>query len=237
MDERLHSLIELQKIDMTVRDLEAHYKQFPREIEKLDQALAESETVLSEYRKRLDEIERTRRAKERDVEANRERIKKSESQLYQLKTNRDYQTMLGQIEELKMANTLLDDEILELLDELEQLKETIQGKEDEFEDEKRRIGEERTKLQGELKKIGRALEARRQTRSELVKGVEGLLLKRYMRIARARHNAVVPVKQNACSGCYMMIRPAVISRVRSGRSIVTCDACSRILYYEEEQSE
>lgn len=234
LDERLKTLIELQKIDMAVRELEGRYRQIPREIEKLEQALAESGTVLSEYRKRLEEIERTRRGKERDIEANNERAKKHESQLYVLKSNKDYQAMIGQIEELKMANSLLDDEVLQLLDELDQLKSTIAGKEAEFEDEKRRIQEETAELNRQLQAIGRELEARRQTRAQVVKHVEKPLLERYMRIAKVRHNAVVPLKSSACSGCFMMIRPAVLTKVRSGSSIVTCDACNRILYFEEE---
>jgi predicted nucleic acid-binding Zn-ribbon protein len=55
----------------------------------------------------------------------------------------------------------------------------------------------------------------------------------YNRIsARIRDGvAVAEARNGACTACFMALRPQVMSEVRRGDDIVTCDNCNRILYY------
>jgi predicted nucleic acid-binding Zn-ribbon protein len=43
--------------------------------------------------------------------------------------------------------------------------------------------------------------------------------------------AVAEARNNSCSACFMSLRPHVMSQVRLGEEIITCDNCNRILYY------
>ena len=43
--------------------------------------------------------------------------------------------------------------------------------------------------------------------------------------------AVAEARNNSCSACFMAQRPQVMTQIRRGDEIITCDNCSRILYY------
>ena len=53
----------------------------------------------------------------------------------------------------------------------------------------------------------------------------------------AKNTAVVPVKKQACYGCFMKINDKTYSEVIKGEEIVTCPHCGRILYIEKEEEE
>ncbi len=52
----------------------------------------------------------------------------------------------------------------------------------------------------------------------------------------AKNTAVVPVKKQACYGCFMKIYDKTYLAVIKGEEIVTCPHCGRILYKELEEA-
>jgi len=59
----------------------------------------------------------------------------------------------------------------------------------------------------------------------------------YKRIsARIRDGvALAEARNGACMACYMSLRPQIMSEVRRGEEIITCDNCNRILYYAPDK--
>ena len=55
----------------------------------------------------------------------------------------------------------------------------------------------------------------------------------YARIsARIRDGiAVAEARNRSCSACFMSLRPQVMTEIRRGAEVITCDNCGRILYY------
>jgi len=61
------------------------------------------------------------------------------------------------------------------------------------------------------------------------------ILSFYQKIRRwAGNSAVVPVKQQACYGCFMKINDKVYAEVIKSDEIVMCPSCGRILYMPDE---
>jgi len=55
----------------------------------------------------------------------------------------------------------------------------------------------------------------------------------YQKIRRwAQNTTAVPVRNQACMGCYMAISDKVYSEVIKGEEIITCPHCGRLLYLE-----
>jgi predicted nucleic acid-binding Zn-ribbon protein len=56
----------------------------------------------------------------------------------------------------------------------------------------------------------------------------------YERIRKAKGGlAVVPVKRNACGGCYNAVPPQKVLELRRNNKIYTCEHCGRILVSDE----
>ena len=77
-----------------------------------------------------------------------------------------------------------------------------------------------------------------QERSELLEKFDNKILTFYEKIKRwAKDSAVVPVKKQACYGCYMKINDKTYAEVIKAEEIVNCPHCGRILYKEDEIEE
>jgi predicted nucleic acid-binding Zn-ribbon protein len=56
-------------------------------------------------------------------------------------------------------------------------------------------------------------------------------LARFHRLAGVRQGrVVVAVENGACSGCNVKLRGPVLTQLKEGRSLVTCESCQRILF-------
>ena len=53
----------------------------------------------------------------------------------------------------------------------------------------------------------------------------------------ARNTAVVPVKKQACYGCYMKLNESTYATVIKSEEIITCPHCGRIMYIEPQTAE
>ena len=74
-------------------------------------------------------------------------------------------------------------------------------------------------------------------RSELLTQFDNKVLTFYEKIKRwAKDTAVVPVKQQACYGCFIKINDKTYAEVLKGEEIVNCLHCGRILYKGEEET-
>ncbi|MDD2400008.1 MAG: C4-type zinc ribbon domain-containing protein, partial [Sulfurovum sp.] len=74
-----------------------------------------------------------------------------------------------------------------------------------------------------------------EKREALTRNIEQKILSFYEKIRIwAGNTAVVPVKKQACYGCYMKLNDKTYSDVIRGDEIVTCPHCGRILYIERE---
>ena len=131
MKEQIKKLVELQAIDKEIYDYKRQLKEFP---ERLAQLKEQFETK-KESLKRLDEELKTkqleRKEKEVDLQAKEEEIAKSNSQLSQLKTNKEYKAKLTEIEGQKADKSIIEEKILILFDEVDKIKITQVGNQEE----------------------------------------------------------------------------------------------------------
>jgi len=72
-------------------------------------------------------------------------------------------------------------------------------------------------------------------RENLTQGISKPLLRTYerMRGSRLKSNAVVPVINGVCQGCYMVVTKSVIVELKRGQELVLCEHCGRILFLRD----
>jgi RNase P subunit RPR2 len=73
---------------------------------------------------------------------------------------------------------------------------------------------------------------RRARRKQLRQAVDPELLARYDRVVRLRGVALAEAREQRCMACQVLLRPQAYNELRIENKIVTCDSCSRILYYD-----
>ncbi len=228
----LRALVELQEIDLRIRELEKDRQQIPARLDEIAAILGEKREALKTDQNLLDDAELARRVAESDLKAEKEKIKKWEARLGEIRNNRDYQALSREIESARKANLGIEDEILRKMQEIEDLKGSIAEKEEELAGLEGQLLGEKAELEEQLRSLNERIEQENAVRQQAVEKVDPRWYRQYQTIKDRRDGlAVVAVRDEHCQGCHMGIPPQLYNIVLKGQEIKSCPFCQRIFYY------
>lgn len=228
-------LVQLQTIDSEIYTLKNEKELKPKEIEALEASFAEKKKHLAALEESLLNLQKQRKDKELELASKEENIKKLQIQLYQLKTNKEYQAMLQQMEGEKANASVIEDRVLGLFDQVDKIKNDVAQEKQRLQEEERACEGEKKNIQDRIKEIEDRLAQLEAQRKQIIPNIEPKMLTQYERILHNREGlAIVTVKDNSCGGCNMYVPPQVINLIRMYERIITCEVCNRILYIENE---
>ena len=238
MHPELKSVIELQQVDTAIAELSAQIDTLPAQVQSLESQLHEFIHTLEERKQRLAENQKERREFEAEIQQIRAKISKHRDQLYEVKTNEQYKAMLHEIEGEEANIRKIEDRELEKMMEADDLQGHIREAEAHLAGEKARVAGETERLkslqQADIDERTK-LQARR---AELAEALSKNLLQTYERVRNGRGGlAVAAVHDGFCTACHVSLRPQLYNEVRSTEALITCESCSRILYYLEPPPE
>jgi predicted nucleic acid-binding Zn-ribbon protein len=234
LNEQLRFLRELQDIDLELIAIEADKQRYPIEIDNLDEELASAREVFKKRAETIELLEKERRQKEGDLELEQERMKRAQSKLYEVKTNKEYQALLAEIEALKEINSQREIEILEIMDEIDELKREYVRTEKELLETERKIGGEKKRIEENLGRVDGILASKKRKRTLVAKKISPELMALYTTLRERKRTAVVPARYGACQGCNMKIPPQMFNEVQKSQDIIVCPSCNRILFWEDK---
>ncbi len=235
VEEQLNILMKLQVLDSQLYRLRKEREAKPRLIEELEARRNEEQAAVKALEEKIRASQLKRKQKEMDLQEKEESVKKLNTQLYQIKTNKEYQAMQHEIEGLKADNSLLEDEILGFMDEADSLNKELAREKELFADAEKHLNEDRKKIEGEIAVIDSEIADFESQRKELTAQVDKRVLSHYEKVLTNREGlALVAVKNHACQGCFMNLPPQVINEIRMKDKIVSCESCARILYIEND---
>lgn len=236
MREQLKLLWELQKIDLELKGIKEEKDRYPREIKKLDEKQKIEKERIQKEREKVESLEKTRRQKEGHLNTEQEKIKRAEGRMSEVKTNKEYQALLSEIDAIKEANSRIEEEILQVMDEIDELKKDLSKREKEMGSTLEKIEGERKKLQEKTAQGEKAWSERGERRELLSKQIESKLVKLYSTLKEKRQGVgVVSVKNETCQGCFLNVPPQMFIEVQKNNALVRCPHCNRILYWDGDR--
>jgi len=231
---QLSKLIGLQTVDSEIYSLRAEKDAKPEEVKAIEAAFEAKKAHLAELEAKSLDLQKQRKDKELELASKDEAIKKLQGQLYGLKTNKEYQTMLQQIQDAKADSSVIEDKVLELFDRSDQIKKETENEKARLKEEEAVFLAEKKKIDDRVKAIDERLAALGAQREQCLQDVDPKILSQYERILANRDGlAIVTVKGNSCGGCNMFVPPQVINLIKMYEHIITCEMCNRILYIDE----
>jgi uncharacterized protein len=228
---QLENLLQLQAIDSQIYELNDKKRTKPAEVEKLRVAFEDKKKNLALLDKAYLDAQKEKKDRELELGAKEESTKKLQGQLYQLKTNKEYNTMLQQIQDSKADASLAEDKILEAMDKIDRTRIAVDVEKNKLADEEKIFNEQKNKVDRELKEIEDKLAQLESQRKQLLPGIDKAIMHQYDRILGSRDGlAICAVRDNTCKGCHMSVPPQVINLISMYEHIITCEVCNRILY-------
>ena len=231
VQEKLTSLVTLQKIDSKLDELKVLKGELPMEVADLEdeiQGLHARQTRIEEEINGMTEfIEQKKEA----IKESGALVKKYEKQSGNVKNNREFEAINKEMEmqqlEVKLAEKHIKDatdEISEKAVLLEKAKKTIAAKEGILNTKKEELEKIIASTEKEEKHFNKMA-------AEAKESVDPRLLTSYTKIRHSYRNglAVVQVERDACGGCFYAIPPQKQSEIRQHKKIMVCENCGRVL--------
>ncbi len=234
MTEQLALLIELQKAESAAGRIQARRRDLPLQMEELEKEFNALGADVGAQREQLEALKKRRREKDTQLQTGQETLKRTRERLFDVKTNKEYQSILKEIETLEGKTSRMEDEIISLLDELDHLETAVKAKEEELNVSRRRFEEEKAKLASELDSLAEELTGCVRKGDEIKGKISAELLRKYEQIKGIRRGlAVVSVWKEVCDGCHMSIPPQLYNELQKSKTTLhTCPNCNRIVYWE-----
>jgi predicted nucleic acid-binding Zn-ribbon protein len=229
---QLSFLIELQKIDLKIGEITIKRKELPEKIAQMDEEFMAMTASMEEARSKLEELNKRRGDKEDKLKRGVDSLKKTKDRLLEVKTNKEYQAILKEIETIEKKNSDNEDEIITAMEDLDNIKSVLKTNEKDFDDRKSRYESEKQKIAQEISQLDVDLADCQQKSSDLRRQVRSELQKKYEIIKGARNGlAVVSVWKEVCGGCHMNIPPQLYIELQRSVDLLSCPNCNRIIYW------
>ena len=231
----LERLIRLQKLETTAEDARRQISDHPERIQALDARLQAAREAVAGVKARLATALEKRRADEKDVVIVQTRLAKYKDQLLELKTNREYTTMLHEIETAQTEIRMREDRILEIMMESDELGAELKKREADLKTLEKEVATERTLLEKNIVARQAELDQTASARAALVAQIDRHALAIFETTAKGRKGiAVAEARNGLCTICHVRLRPQMFNEVLKNESIIQCDSCRRILYFVGE---
>ena len=234
MKEQIDILVKLQKIEIESDDIKSKLSNVSKKLDSFDAKLKEFEQSIIDEESLLNDLSKKYRSYDSDAQTSLALIKKSQEKLRAVKTNREYQSLLKEMEELKAKNYRAEDEMLLCLDRIDETEKNISVKKDEYSRVKERVNSDKETITQEVE-IGKERLAKLEVEwNEVSSKVKPELLERYMMVNRqVKGIAIASVKKSVCSGCNMNLPTQMYNELQCCDSLKFCPNCQRIIYWEK----
>ncbi len=230
-------LIGLQEIDAQIYKMESEKELKPQEISDLKDSLGQKQCGMKDADDNLKAIQLKHKEKEMLLGTKEEEVKKLQGQLNLIKTNKEYTTMVGEIESHKADNSLLEEEIIGLMDSIDEAKTRIDKEKQKFAEESKSIDTQIREIEKQVRDIDAAIIELREKRDALTPLIAKKVLSEYERILVGKDGqAMAEVLNDNCGGCYMQLPPQVINEINMKEKVIYCENCQRILYIKNEKA-
>lgn len=231
----MDTLLQLQELDLRIERLKARELEIPKQKGKYEIHKKRIADELKQSEERCKKLQLEQRECEGEIEQKQAQIKKYDGQLLGVKKNDEYQALLHEIELLKKQIGIKEERIITIMVELDEAKVHLEEDRKRIKEELEGIDQECAKIDAEL---AATVEERKRIETErmpLVQQTAADLMSRYTRIRRSIKTgpAVVPLNNDHCSGCHMMVPAQTVNELIGGHKIHSCNHCGRLLYHAE----
>jgi predicted nucleic acid-binding Zn-ribbon protein len=169
-----------------------------------------------------------------DILSLKEKIEKYKTQQFQVKTNKQYDTLAREVDHAQEKITKLQREMDELegkaefaKEDAEKLRPEIETLQTEFTDRKKELTAVNKEHEDEELKL-------QHQREKIISRVSKADYQMYDRIRKAKEGrAVVQVQRKSCGGCFNRVTPQRVLELRKNSTLITCERCGRILVSDE----
>lgn len=232
MESQGQLLRDLMILDQGYFRLKKRLREIPAELEKIEQHSAALRRSLLGEEARLTSTQRERRKLESQIRDKQETKARYERQLYEVRENRELQSLQREIEFVRQGLSELEVRAVELLEQEESLDKELLGLRQDTKTKAKELEEKRAALAKERDEATAAADGMEGDRKRLVDALPARVRSKYQRLVNAKgQEAIVNLTDGSCGGCFYKLPPQTAAEIRMGQRLIICEGCGRILVW------
>jgi predicted nucleic acid-binding Zn-ribbon protein len=234
-EEQIVTLVKLQKMDTETQKLQSFLKEIPVRIGILDERLEKFGRSIEEGENLISELNKKYRTDESDAQMNLGKIQKSQEKLRSVKTNKEYQSSLKEIEDIQLKNSKIEDEMLEFLEQIERAEKDLNERKQRYQQIVDDTNQEKDSIKRDTEQCKQKLAQLESDHNVVTDALDSTILDIYYRVKKKQSDAVAiaEVKDEVCQGCNLNIPPQMYIDLQHRNSLKNCPSCERIIYWED----
>jgi len=236
LKDEIRKLVELQKSDLEIYKLIQDKDVVkPASLEELKKTFTDNKKNLIAAEAALKAAMVKKKDKELELSSKEEDNHKGQAQLYQLKSNKEYQAKLTEIASRKADISILEDQIIKLMEDVERKDAEVKAAKEAFSQDERKFKDEEAKINTEISELAVQIKIIEDRRVGISRDVDAAILKIYESTLKKRAGlAIVPVHDQNCGACHMSLTHQKLNEIKMYGNLVFCDSCVRIMYIPED---
>lgn len=235
--EDIRRLVRLQQTETEIRKIRLLLGQVEGRIQALDAELQGFVAAIETARQEVLDLTKSSRDLDAQLKDNEGRIAKSQEKLRAVKTNKEYQSGLKEIEDLRAIGAKIEESILLGMDRIESVKQAEAEHRKRMDQHAGLIRDDKAAVMQEAEEARGRMQRLEAEAAELAAGIAPQALALYRRVQgkKADGIAIVPVFATVCRGCHVNIPPQMYNELQRIDRLKHCPNCDRIIYWEEQE--
>jgi len=235
LKDQIRKLVDLQVIDEEIFRFKRELREKPAELEAIKIEFESKKVKQKGLEERLKAIQVVQKECELDLKAKEEGISKADASLSLLKTNKEYQARLLEIENMKADRSIIEEKILLGYDEVDAAKKALEAERSAVIQYEKDFNAKKKQVDDDVAVITDQMKVKESLRARIAPEVRPDYLSRYERILNNKDGlGIVKVVDHSCGGCFMHLTEQVMNELKKHEQVIACDQCARILYLADE---
>jgi predicted nucleic acid-binding Zn-ribbon protein len=225
-------IIELQRLDTEIHNSALVLEGIPRLIQDIDKKIQAGSKHVADAKDKMSQNQKKRRDLETEVKDIKVQIGKYKRQLNEVKTNKEYTSLLKEIEESQHKVDSLEEAIIAEMLAADDVEEDIKSALHRQGQDVESLKKEKLVLDEKMKETEGKFTALNKDREALLPRIPREQMMLYESILQKKGGtALSPVTGDFCAMCHMRVRPQMLNEIRDKVKVILCENCGRILYW------
>lgn len=238
MKNRLDLLEQLQEIDVQVDVMKTTQYNLQTDMNGITRALDDAREGLVSLQARAAQLEKDKVQLEASHMAELENIQRSETNMKEIKTNKEYQAVGREIAAARKQVAELEDQVLQKITQLDELHNEIAASQAALDELEQNTELRRSEKQREIDKVQQDIDVDSLRRQVITKDLPANVIKRYDSLrAQRRGQAVAVARDGYCLGCNMHLPPQLYNNLFKCEELLTCPHCQRMLILKHQPAQ